>query len=109
MKLKTIFLFALTIFSCTAHAEDIKEVIITVNDGYFKPDQIKLPANVKFRLIVKNEGKTAEEFESNELNQERLIPPNQSRKFLIGPLSKGEYKFFGEFHEKTAQGKIIIE
>jgi len=24
------------------------------------------------------------------------------------PLKVGEYKFYGDFHQKTAQGKIIV-
>ena len=29
--------------------------------------------------------------------------------FLIGPLKAGRYTFYGEFHEKTAQGVVIAE
>jgi hypothetical protein len=27
----------------------------------------------------------------------------------VGPLKAGEYGFFGEFNEDTAQGKLIVE
>jgi len=27
---------------------------------------------------------------------------------VLAPLAPGEYKFFGDFHQESAQGKIII-
>lgn len=30
-------------------------------------------------------------------------------RIFVGPLKPGRYPFFGEFHEKTAQGVLIAE
>ena len=59
--------------------------------------------------MVLNQDATPEEFESHELNREKLIAPNTKVSIFVGPLSPGRYPFFGEFHEKTARGAIIAE
>jgi len=43
-----------------------------------------------------------------ELNREKIIPGNSEALIFIGPLDAGDYAFFGEFHEKTAQGTLTV-
>ena len=59
--------------------------------------------------MVKNQDATPEEFESYELNREKVIPGNTQAIIFVGPLPPGIYPFFGEFFPKTAQGKIIVK
>ena len=68
-----------------------------------------IPANKKIKLLVINKDNEVEEFESLDLKRERMIPANGEVIINIGPLDPGEYQFYGEFHNKTAQGKIIAE
>jgi hypothetical protein len=75
----------------------------------FIPNRITVPANVKFRLMVKNSDDTADEFESVDLNREKLVAPGQTITVFLGPLSPGEYKFFGDFHQDTAQGVMVAK
>ncbi len=75
----------------------------------FVPDRIIVPANTKFRLLVKNNDDTADEFESTELNREKLVPPGQTITVFLGPLAPGEYKFFGDFHQDTAKGMLVAK
>ena len=75
----------------------------------FVPNRIEVPANMKFRLLVKNNDDTADEFESVDLNREKLIAPGQTVTVFLGPLSPGEYKFFGDFHQDTAQGVMVAK
>jgi high-affinity iron transporter len=75
----------------------------------FVPNRIEVPANVKFRLLVKNNDDTADEFESVDLNREKLVAPGQTITVFLGPLSPGEYRFFGDFHQDTAQGIMIAK
>ena len=82
---------------------------ISIKDHHFEPDSIEIPAGTKVKLLVKNLDATPEEFESHELNREKIIPGNSEAKIFIGPLDPGEYGFFGEFNEATAQGKIIVK
>jgi hypothetical protein len=82
---------------------------IEIKDHLFYPDEIRIPADTKVKLLVKNRDSTAEEFESYELNREKVIAGNSEAIIFIGPLSAGEYPFFGEFFPKTAQGRVIVE
>ena len=75
----------------------------------FIPDRIEVPANKKFSLHVKNTDNTADEFESNDLNREKLVTPGQTITVFLGPLSPGTYHFFGDFHQDTAQGVLVAK
>ncbi|MBB5212642.1 cupredoxin domain-containing protein [Microbulbifer hydrolyticus] len=85
------------------------EVTLEIRDHLFIPSELVVPANTKVKLIVHNRDKTPEEFESYELNREKVIMGGQKAIIFIGPLKPGEYPFFGEFNPKTAQGKVIAE
>ena len=82
-------------------------VEIEIRNHLFEPSEIVIPANTKVKLMVYNRDPTPEEFESYELNREKVIMGNRKAVIFVGPLKPGEYPFFGEFHPKTAQGKII--
>ena len=82
---------------------------LEIRDHLFFPSELSVPANVKVKLVVHNRDATPEEFESYELNREKVIMGGQRAIIFIGPLKPGEYPFFGEFNPKTAQGKIIAE
>jgi plastocyanin len=86
-----------------------KEFLVQIKDHKFEPAQIEVPANEKFKLIVENLDATLEEFESNDLKKEKLISGGKKVSIIISPLKSGEYKFFGDFHQKTAQGKIVVK
>ena len=85
------------------------EVTLEIRDHLFIPSELVVPANTKVKLIVHNRDSTPEEFESYELNREKVIMGGQTAIIFIGPLKPGEYPFFGEFNPKTAQGKVIAE
>ncbi len=56
-----------------------------------------------------NQDSTPEEFESYDFNREKIINGNSSAPVFVGPLEKGEYKFFGEFNQATAQGVLVAK
>lgn len=85
------------------------EYTIVIKDHLFTPEEVTIPADTKVKLIVDNQDPTAEEFESHDFNREKVIPGNSKATIYVGPLEKGEYSFFGEFNEATAQGKVIVE
>ena len=87
-----------SVYCITAFAAS-QEFELRIREHLFYPSNLEVPANQKIRLVIINEDATPEEFESYELNREKVI--------FIGPLSPGEYVFFGEFYPRTAQGKII--
>ena len=82
---------------------------IEIREHLFYPAQLQVPANIKFKLIVINRDPTPEEFESYELNREKVIMGGANATLFIGPLAPGDYPFFGEFNPKTAQGLIRAE
>lgn len=82
---------------------------IEIRDHLFWPSEVRVPANTKVKLLVYNRDPTSEEFESYELNREKVIMGNRKAVIFIGPLLPGEYPFFGEFYPETAQGKVIAE
>ena len=90
-------------------AADRPQFELEIRDHLFFPSELRVPANVKVKLIVYNRDLTPEEFESYELNREKVIMGGQKAVIFIGPLRPGVYPFFGEFNPKTAQGKIIAQ
>lgn len=80
---------------------------IEIRNHLFQPDRLAIPANTKVKLIVYNRDATPEEFESYELNREKVILGGRKAIIFIGPLAPGEYPFFGEFNPQTALGTIV--
>lgn len=99
----------LTVIASVAVAAEPAEFTITLKDHRFVPAEIKVPAGQKIKLIVDNQDASAEEFESYELNREKIVGANARITVWIGPLKAGRYPFFGEFHADTAQGVLIAE
>ena len=93
----------------SAQAENLPSIHLTAKDGYFSPEQLAIPAGQKIKVVVKNDGPGPEEFESSELNREKMIMPGKSADIVIGPLKAGVYGFYGEFHPKTVHGQIVAK
>jgi len=102
-----IFIAISSLCISSAFAGD-QEFLVQIKDHKFEPASIKVPANQKFKLVVENLDKTLEEFESGDLKKEKLVGGGKKVTIAIGPLKSGEYKFFGDFHQKTAQGVLIV-
>jgi hypothetical protein len=84
-------------------------VELEIRDHLFQPDELRIPAHTKVKLVVYNRDPTPEEFESYELNREKVIMGGRKANIFIGPLAPGVYPFFGEFNPKTAQGRVVVE
>lgn len=95
--------------SAPALAADTPLFKLVARDGVFEPAVIEVPAGQRVRLEIHNDGKTAMEFESRDLKQEKVIPPGGKATVTIGAMKPGEYRFFDEFHEKTGQGRFIAK
>lgn len=93
----------------SAAAGDTPEFILTITNHQFSPMELVIPAGQKVKVKVVNADPTPEEFESHELNREKVIPGNSTGIVFIGPLSAGTYPFFGEFNQATAQGKVVVK
>ena len=73
------------------------------------PRELTVPANRKIKLIVTNEDATAAEFESAELNREKVVPANGRITVYLDPLDPGRYGFFDDFHRDTTKGTIVAK
>lgn len=102
------FLLLIMLSAPTAHAA-VPEFRLLIQDHKFQPTEIQVPAGQKFKLIVENQDSSPEEFESVELNREKVVIGNSSIDIYLGPLEPGKYKFFGDFHQDTAQGVVIAK
>src|SRR3954452_6768656 len=74
---------------------------LTIHNDRFEPSTLSVKAGVKFKLVVKNATSRAAEFESAELNREKVVPAGTSGTIYIGPLQPGTYPFFDDFHQST--------
>jgi plastocyanin len=108
--LKRTLVFAATaLLASGALAQQTDSYKLTARDGVFEPTTIEVPAGKRFRIEIVNDGKSAIEFESRALKQEKVIPPGGKATVTINALKAGEYKFFDEFHEQTGQGKVVAK
>jgi uncharacterized cupredoxin-like copper-binding protein len=100
-------LLAALLLAGGAYAAD-DAIRVVMRDGKFDPAVVEVPAGKRFRLEVINEGRKAIEFESKDLKQEKVIPPGKSATVTVNALKPGEYKFYDEFNEATARGKVVV-
>ncbi len=102
--------FLLLIFMLPAFAwADGDEILITLKNHRFEPTQVTAPAGQKLKLRIENKDATPEEFESDSMGREKVVPGNGSAILFVGPLTAGKYSFYGDYHEKTAQGVLIAK
>lgn len=101
-------LLALAFTPVLALAADA-EVTLVIKDHRFAPSEVRVPAGQKVKLIVDNQDPTPEEFESHDLNREKVIGAKSKGTIFIGPLKPGRYPFIGEFNEATAKGVVVAE
>jgi hypothetical protein len=85
------------------------ETLLIIRNHRFEPAELKVPAGKRVKLVVHNQDSTAEEFESHDLNREKVVPPGAKAGIFIGPLKPGRYSFAGEYNETTAKGVVIAE
>jgi len=106
--LSSFLLLALTTAAPGAACADTPSpVILTLKDHRFTPASFTVAAGQKVHILLINQDAAMEEFDSVDLSVEHDVTPKGRTSFDIGPLQPGEYSFMGEFHAKTAQGKVV--
>lgn len=93
--------------SFAAHAED--QYLLTLKNHAFTPSEITIPADKQVQLVVKNDDDSVAEFESSDLDREKIIPAKGQVTVNIGPLKAGTYAFEEEYHDDTAKGTITVK
>jgi hypothetical protein len=102
---QSLWLFCVVFLSFAASS---KEYRVVLKNHLFYPAKITIPSNKKVKLLIENQDPTPEEFDSFDLNREKVLYPNRISVIYIGPLVKGDYEFFGEFSPNTARGTVIV-
>jgi hypothetical protein len=82
---------------------------LTIKDHRFSPAELRVPVGQKVQVHIQNRDATPEEFESYELNREKVVPGGQEVVMYLGPLDRGRYPFFGDFHRDTATGVVVAQ
>jgi Cupredoxin-like domain len=85
-----------------------EDYTITLKDKQFSPQNLTVPANQKIKLTVKNQNATAAEFESSDLDREKVVTANGEITVFIGPLDAGSYGYFNDF-DRTVTGTITAK
>lgn len=103
----SVALAATLLVTSFAYADDF-EAHLVIREHKFEPAELTVPAGQKIKLLVENQDATPEEFESNELNREKVVTGKGTITVFLGPLDAGRYPFFGDFHQETAQGVLVV-
>lgn len=101
-------MFAL-LFPLGAVAADVPTYTLALQNHRYVPNELRIPANTRVKLEIVNKDPTPEEFESVDFPAEKIVMPNSSISVFVGPLKPGRYGFYGEFHQPTAKGTLIVE
>lgn len=99
---------ALVLAANALGAEDLPLFKLELKDGVIAPQRLDVPAGKRFKLEIRNTGKTAAEFESKPLKKEKVVAPGATALMEIKPLAKGEYAFVDEFHENLPTGRGVL-
>ena len=109
MRLRFFAFLALALLAPGAVWADPVEEHLSIKNHAFVPQELAVPAGQKIKLIVKNEDATPAEFESYELNREKVVPAQSEVTVFLDALDAGAYPFFDDFHRSTTTGKIVAK
>jgi plastocyanin len=90
-----------------ANAAELPTFQLTARDGRFQPETLEVPAGQRIKIVIRNEGPGAIEFEMLSPFRERVLGPGGQSFVIFAPLKPGTYQFFDEFHPDTGKGQII--
>jgi hypothetical protein len=102
-------MIALSILAAISGAARAGDYVLTLKDHQFSPKELTIPTNQKVKLVVKNLDDSAAEFESSDLDREKIVAAHGEIPVFIGPLDAGTYGFFDDFHRDTTTGTIIAK
>jgi len=109
--IKCVMIVGMMLLSASAvYADDpVVEARLILFNRTFDPQELMLPAGKKIKLIITNKDASNAEFESPQLNREKVVKANAEIYVYLGPLKVGVYSFFDDFHRQTTAGKIIVQ
>ncbi len=92
-----------------AVAADAPSYALVLKNHRYVPNVLHIPANTRVKIEVINQDPSPEEFESDHFPAEKIVMPNSRISVFVGPLKPGRYGFYGDFHQPTAQGTLVVE
>jgi len=92
-----------------ARSDDDTNFVLTIKGKQFDPAEIDVPAGKKLTLVVKNLNQAPSEFESADLNREKVVVGGSDISVFLGPLRPGSYEFFDDFSAETPHGHIVAK
>ena len=101
------FLLSIVIIMNIALADEVKIYELKIKNHKFDKESIVVEAGKKFKLKITNLDPSSEEFESLSMVVEKFIGPKKTITVTLGPLKKGSYDYFGEFHASSCKGVLI--
>ena len=93
----------------TSAADTPPELALVLEQHRFSPAALHVKANAPFILVITNKDAEEEEFEMSSLRIEKVVPGGKTLQLKMPALKPGTYEFIGDFHEKTAHGRIVAE
>jgi len=99
---------ALLAFGPAALADDAT-LVLEIKDHKFSPANPTIPANTRVKVTVKNLDPTPAEFESQDFDAEKVVPPNGQITLNIGPLDAGTYDFYDEYHQQQSTTQLTVK
>jgi hypothetical protein len=105
---RSLLLVCLSIMPTISVSAERPEYVLEIKNHLFYPAEIAIPSGQKVKLIIYNRDNTPEEFDSFDLNREKVIFPNKRAVIFIGPLPVGRYPFFGEYNPNSARGAVMV-
>lgn len=89
-----------------AGARADQTVQLGMTDRGFEPAELAGGAGERLKIEVTNRTAAAMEFESFELNRERVVQPGQTVSIYVSGLEAGRYEFFDDFN--TARRGVLV-
>jgi len=99
---------ALLALGPAAFADDAT-LVLELKDHKFSPANPTIPAKTRVKVTVKNLDSTPAEFESQDFDAEKVVPPNGQITVNVGPLDPGTYDFYDEYHQQQSTTQLTVK
>lgn len=106
--LRALFVVAALLSSSVTLAEAPADIQLTIKDHSFSPSTLTIPANTRVKILIHNQDQLPAEFESYDVNREKVIPGGSKIPLYVGPLKPGTYNFFNDFYAAST-GTLIVK
>jgi hypothetical protein len=91
-----------------AGAAELPTFAITLAAGRIDPARLEVPAKTRVKLVLRNAGGGAAEFEGRDVRVEKVLAPGAESFVVLPPLAPGTYRFFDDFHPDAPDTLIVV-